>query len=512
MNCKNFILVFVALAAGLVSCQKATDLKESAEVAAGRLDVTGRVSGGVTKTVFTCEAHVLTPEWKVGDRIIGLWGTDKSVTWKVRKIADGVAKFGFVSGEEPGDGESVNVMYAPGKNATDVSGTGEERTLAYDLSSQSGLLKDLGKMSLMTGSGTVSGETLELTFAHAIAVVSIDTIKGLTPDAGGYSVSISGEGLANGGTFGISGGTISFTNGVDGKISTGSTFTANGDGEIGPLFFAVPAAVLPTFKVKVEKGNDLFVGTLFDREVESGNYYYRSSLTVAGQLAFAVNAGGKKVKFAPGNLWSDGNGKFYFENEQWEYGAVGDTARDDSHISHFFFTSNEEVSCALRYSDPEPTTEDVIITNKDNFVVDGYSAGEWKCLSKDEWAFLLNRQVNGGSGPGYSYQYVYSGSGRPGLLLYPDNYTAKRYQKEEVLTDYPAGCVFLPGIGNRDGKSLEYPQKLRQIGLVAYASGTPDPEDVMKEFVMAAEPAGAQVQSVFRRYAGPVRLVTVVSE
>ena len=295
---RKIIRIFMCftLAACFVSCQKAAEMKESAELAEGRLDVTGRVADGVTKTVFTCEEHVLTPSWKVGDRIIGLWGDDKSVTWRVKSVDDeGVAKFKYVSGEEPMEqGEKVYVMYAPGKSATDVSGTGDARTLEYDLSAQPGTLEGLGEVSLMGGSGAVSGKNLELSFNHLLSIVSIDTLKGLFPGKS-YSVSIDGRGLANGGTFGISGGTVTFTNGTDGKISTGGTFTSDASGNAGPMFFAFPAASLEDLTMCVASGSETFAGVLPTREIVAGNYYYSSAKVAEGGIKFGFT-GDKKIQ------------------------------------------------------------------------------------------------------------------------------------------------------------------------------------------------------------------------
>ena len=297
-----------------VSCQKAAEMKESAEGAEGRLDVTGRVSDGGTKTVYTCEGHVLTPSWKVGDRIIGLWGEDRKVTYSVKSVDDeGVAKFKYVSGEEPwGNGEKVYVMYAPGRKASEVNGTGDGRTLDYDLSRQPGTLEGLGEVSLMGGSGIVSGTSLELDFSHLLSIVSIDTLKGLSPGKS-YSIGIEGAGLANCGTFGISGGTVTFANGVDGRIGTGAAFTVSGEGKIGPAFFAVPAANLGDLTVSAVTGADTLKFTLTGKEVAAGNYYYKSVFAVRIlSLSFAALEGavpaGLEPEFKAGDVIKVSNG------------------------------------------------------------------------------------------------------------------------------------------------------------------------------------------------------------
>mgnify|MGYP003308806103 CR=1 FL=1 len=277
------ILTIFALVMGFVSCQKAaeTTVPEVNDSQAGMLCVTGHISN-VTKTQFTCtDEHVLTPQWKVGDQIIGLWGTNNAVTWSVKEVSEGGgAVFQFDSGIEPlEDGTEVSVIYAPGKRVSDIEGTGDGRTLGYDLSNQDGTLASLGNYSLMTGKGTVAGTDLELTFNHAIAVVSLDILKGLAPSTGGYSVSIENDGLPNCGTFGFgSDGAVTFTGGQAGKISTGDTFSSDENGEFGPVFFAVPATSLTGLTVSVTKGTDIVNYNLSDKEMTAGHYYYMTLL------------------------------------------------------------------------------------------------------------------------------------------------------------------------------------------------------------------------------------------
>ena len=277
------ILTLFALVAGFVSCQKVgeTTVPESVDSHAGKLHVVGSICN-ITKTQFSCtDEHVLTPHWKVGDQIIGLWGTNNTVTWSVKEVSEGGgAVFQFDSGIEPlEDGTEVSVIYAPGKRASDIEGTGDGRTLEYDLSNQDGTLASLGNYSLMTGKGTVAGTDLELTFNHAIAVVSFDILKGLEPNTDGYSVSIENAGLPNCGTFGFgSDGAVTFTGGQAGKISTEDTFSSDENGEFGPVFFAVPATSLTGLTVSVTKGTDIVNYNLSDKEMTAGHYYYMTLL------------------------------------------------------------------------------------------------------------------------------------------------------------------------------------------------------------------------------------------
>lgn len=74
----------------------------------------------------------------------------------------------------------------------------------------------------------------------------------------------------------------------------------------------------------------------------------------------------------------------------------------------------------------------------------------WFTLNTQQWNHLLTgRQVNGGTGNGYTYSRV-TINGVRGVLLYPDNYYRQSaYNGSTNLTEVPEDCVFLPFAGQR---------------------------------------------------------------
>lgn len=93
-----------------------------------------------------------------------------------------------------------------------------------------------------------------------------------------------------------------------------------------------------------------------------------------------------------------------------------------------------------------------------NPIQNGGNAGNntlWFSLNGTQWNYLLSqRRVNGGTGSGYSWTMV-TVNGIKGFLLYPDDFVMQgSYNGRADLTAVPAGCVFLPFAGRRDGTSF----------------------------------------------------------
>ena len=167
--------------------------------------------------------------------------------------------------------------------------------------------------------------------------------------------------------------------------------------------------------------------------------YAKWHITGALPGTFTVNGSGKKVYFSWGNLWRDVNGSFHFEANQYNFNS-GDY--DTKHISHFMWSKDVDVACALQYDDPSASDDDVFFTNakqdtpKPDFTANGQT-GVWRTLSKDEWKYLID---NNGS--------VWATiKGINGLIIFCDGYSGSR----TGLTEIPKGCLFLPAAGYRDG-------------------------------------------------------------
>lgn len=179
----------------------------------------------------------------------------------------------------------------------------------------------------------------------------------------------------------------------------------------------------------------------FAKDVVTSNTTLYANWKISGALAgtFTVNDYGKKVYFSKGNLWRDSNGLFHFEGNQYDFNS-GDY--DTEHISHFMWSKDADVSCALQYDDPSRDTNDVFFTNADetkpnpDFTVNGQE-GMWRTLSTNEWSYLINHN-------GSLWTTI---SGVKGLIIFCDGYSGST----TGLTEIPKGCFFLPAAGDRLG-------------------------------------------------------------
>lgn len=209
------------------------------------------------------------------------------------------------------------------------------------------------------------------------------------------------------------------------------------------------------------------------------------AIAVNGKLpgAFSVSPT-KVVYFSQGNLqftrtstsvaWS--TGKFSFMDNQYdyietnEYPYCTDDYANKTAIGLFgWATSNLNTPVAnTNYLPTNTNTTNTsygsgITTENINWATAhanydwGANTGDlgtgWRTLTADEWTYLFNtRTVNGGTGSGKSYTLGQSVNGKPGVVLYPDNYTGATYTTgSDWSTFEDKGCVFLPTAGYRDG-------------------------------------------------------------
>lgn len=179
----------------------------------------------------------------------------------------------------------------------------------------------------------------------------------------------------------------------------------------------------------------------FAKDVVTSDITLYAKWHISGALlgTFTVNGSGKKVYFSWGNLWRDNDGSFHFENNQYNFNS-GDYYT--KHISHFMWSKDVDVACALKYDDPSASSTDVFFTNADettpnsNFTVNGKN-GLWRTLSTNEWSYLINHN-------GSLWTTI---SGVKGLIIFCDGYSGST----TGLTEIPKGCLFLPAAGFRNG-------------------------------------------------------------
>lgn len=177
----------------------------------------------------------------------------------------------------------------------------------------------------------------------------------------------------------------------------------------------------------------------------------------APSYTFTVNADGKTVTFAPGNLYYDGS-SFNFEANQWDcrtyagHGAVIDgtysaTGTPSGHWGLFGW-STENIHYGLSTSTQNADYSGAFYEwGSGPGLPDAGVGKNWRTLNKVEWVYLINtRVVNLSSGFGNTCVYA-EVNGVVGLIIFHDGYTGPT----SGLTSIPAGCVFLPAAGWRNG-------------------------------------------------------------
>ena len=222
---------------------------------------------------------------------------------------------------------------------------------------------------------------------------------------------------------------------------------------------------------------------------------------------FSVS-GNKKVRFSKGNLYYNGSG-YSFEDNQ--YSTPSDGNEIESYIGHFYWSKDANVARSLsNYTDSGASATDVFFTNdsenqaKPNlgFSVNGQT-GFWRVLSggtNGEWFYLLNsRNTAYGSNRRYAAVKV---NGMAGLLIFPDdfsswpskdagtepqtfntnsnNWNERDYTVDQFNTLQNNGCVFLPAAGYRAGDpGSPNPAIVSGVGNAGYYwSASPDSDNI----------------------------------
>lgn len=310
-----------------------------------------------------------------------------------------------------------------------------------------------------------AGNSGSLSFKNICGVISLslkgeDKIKSITVKANGEPIS----------------GAFYIIEGTDDKMSMkqggGQTVTLD-CGEGAQLNMSTPKKLyiyLPpkvysagmTFTI-INSNNKQYVKTTKSNTNIERNHVYNFDWQFGGPKPNYLpgkfyTGNGETVHFAKGNLYYNGS-SYKFEDHQYDFPR----GWDDNHIGHFYWSKDESKARAKFYDEDEScSSNDVIFTNSttttpnSSFTVNG-ETGKYRCLSKDEWNYLLRvRYVNGGRGKGYSYSIekniTIQGSTYHGIFLFPDGFTRQNTWK----TDYKtwdeideAGIVFLPLLGYR---------------------------------------------------------------
>ena len=211
------------------------------------------------------------------------------------------------------------------------------------------------------------------------------------------------------------------------------------------------------------------------------------------------NTAAEKVYFASGNLQyycgGSDNSKWRIAPNQWDVIGTSNNGRNSANCEEWIdlfgwgtsgYTGGGNCAPYVFESDgsygPSSGTllTDVYDWGLHNVIYNGdlsspSSTGEWRTLTYNQWRCLIGetvnnirgRQVRGGRGLDYNYSYVTVRNGStliPGLLIYPDDFSANDYPSGVLQTTAAApaeiqlseyrGCVFLPTTGIRLGDAV----------------------------------------------------------
>lgn len=182
-----------------------------------------------------------------------------------------------------------------------------------------------------------------------------------------------------------------------------------------------------------------------------------------------------------------------FENTQYSFSS----SFKDNHVSHFFWSKDENVAYAASYKD-SGSSEDVFFTNKDanspnpTFTAAGIQ-GKLRTLSMSEWQYLLEH---------YS-SFDVTVCGKKGRAIAPEgcqSYLKANYNINEWSEAEAAGLIFIPGAGYRTENVV------KTDGYGYYWSSEASGKDCARYLLL---PDGLFFYSEFERGEGAaVRLVT----
>ena len=161
-------------------------------------------------------------------------------------------------------------------------------------------------------------------------------------------------------------------------------------------------------------------------------------------------AEGRQVYFSKGNLWADGSNELHFEENQWGFNS----SYSSSHVSHFTWSSSVDGAVGTSGSG------NYLFCDKNHQVSVNGSAPLYYALTADEWKYLFYTDDGKPSRimkydrPTHSCNIRYENM--TGLVIYPDDYNGEILHPGEDYTEenFPKCCVFLPGAGWRDGKTV----------------------------------------------------------
>ena len=229
------------------------------------------------------------------------------------------------------------------------------------------------------------------------------------------------------------------------------------------------AVAQTTYKVSVKEGTE--DASNWQGKAGTGNYQALPLEGVAAGTAVSVKYSGTKMvksvkakKKAAAPSVPDGaiNGKFSVSDTKQVYFSKGNLRYVSGAWSFFdnqydYYTSYSADVCdhfgwsSSTYGTTSTYSSDFMDWGSNSDLQKALGTG-WFTLSSAEWVYLFNTcTVNGSTGSGKSYTLGQSVNGKPGVVIYPDNYTGGVYSGSDWATFESAGCVFLPIAAIRSG-------------------------------------------------------------
>ena len=476
-------MVAAAAALAAASCSKAFEADVPAVGEESPMTLTARIAEAGTKVDYSILGSVK-QAWNDSDRLLGIDNDGLTYTFKIKEIFDNkTARFERVTDEagcgtattNPAKGKTLHLIYAPGHTADDFTGSPASMTL--DLTSQSATaagapIDGENIPGIMTASGTVDIETLDLTFSNRTELVTIQNpvFDGLTSGTVTAFRVRGSTGLPLTATFAADG---SFTPGsTTGTVTKACSLAIGSDGVAnGTVVVAVFPEAKQDLKITAITSAGNYLTTVEGHSFAAGGWckllerkFTEKPYSLTG--VFSVGADPRDVvQFSRGNLFAkdedgDGNWTWGLYVEQYLFNPASMSPSDGTYRRA---RSTDKEIDLFNWGYGPWSTQPVGATH-----LEGYSSGQdfaypsedwgsqigdghtWRTMPKKDWEWMLgpnyyptpgtncrtSSTVNGVANARFAMATV---NGVNGLMIFPDSFTV------------PAGVSILASSINNPG-------------------------------------------------------------
>ena len=259
--------------------------------------ITASIAPMETRVDFAVNSDkTITPNWTVGDEIIGCDDQAQKFTFKVKSVNGRYAELD-ANGYVPGGAKRIFAVYYPGKTVDDITvsktDTSFNVSLPVDLTSQDGKLGGTTP-SIMTASTDITDlSALTLNFAHQTAIIAVSAMK-VNPGDVIKNVAVTGARTTASLVVSSATGSLAFSYLAARKpVSVATDLTADGEGIINtPVYVSVLGTTEVNLSVVAtnDKGEKVSnINPAVKCTLEKGKYYYTSR--VLGNVATIVETG-----------------------------------------------------------------------------------------------------------------------------------------------------------------------------------------------------------------------------